>query len=86
MDPGARIDRAATGPVLAKPVVSPALNQDAAAMGVNVDTVVIGPEFAGLERCEFFSRRLRGAGEREEQQARLRDDGRDAERLPQVEV
>ena len=43
MDPGARIDRAAAGPVLAKPVVSSALNQDAAAMGVNVDTVVIGP-------------------------------------------
>jgi hypothetical protein len=55
-------------------------------MGVNVDTVVIGPEFAGLEGCAFFSRRLRGAGERQEQQACQRDDGCDFEQLSQVEV
>jgi len=86
VDPGGRIARVAAGPVLAKPIVSPALNQDAAAMGVNVDTVVIGPEFTGLERCAFVSRRLRGAGEREEQQACRCDDGCDFEQLSQVEV
>jgi hypothetical protein len=55
-------------------------------MGVYVDTVVIWPEFAGLEGCEFISCSLRGAGEREEQQARRCDDGCDFEQVSQVEV
>ena len=61
MDPGGRVARAPPALMLAKPVVNAALNQDAAAMGVNVDTVVIGPELTGLERGAFVSPGLRGA-------------------------
>ena len=46
MDRGLRVAPGATDSVLPNPVVNAILKQNAAAMGVDVDTFVIGPELA----------------------------------------